>query len=87
MDEHRTMQPFSTTTEALATWSSPFGIWKPTWLDRDKQATGNENDGVFCLCVNERWYDVCIVREQLCTPRVELLLESLRPLYLPRTYR
>ena len=39
-----------------------------------------------CLYVNERWCKNVIVREQLCTPDIELLSVSLRPLYLPREF-
>ena len=62
------------------------GFGCPTRLDRDKKATGKEKGGGVCLYVNERWCKNVIVREQLCTPDIELLSVSLRPLYLPREF-
>ena len=59
------------------------GFGCPTRLDRDKQTTGKAKGGGVCLYVNERWCKTVIVREQLCTPDIELLSVSLRPLYLP----
>ena len=65
----------------------PFkGFGCPTRLDRDKQTTGKAKGGGVCLYVNERWCKTVIVREQLCTPDIELLSVSLRPLYLPREF-
>ena len=36
--------------------------------------------------VNKRWCKTVIVREQLCTPDIELLSVPLRPLYLLREF-
>ena len=62
------------------------GFGCPTRLDRDRKATGKEKGGGVCLYVNERWCKTVMVREQLCTPDIELLSVSLRPLYLPREF-
>ena len=62
------------------------GFGCPSRLDRDKQTTGKEKGRNVCLYVNERWSKIVIVPEQLCTPYIELLSVSLRPMYLPREF-
>ena len=38
--------------------------------------------GGVCMYVNERWCKNVVIRDQLCTPDIELLSVSLRPSYL-----
>ncbi|XP_078810597.1 uncharacterized protein LOC144994953 [Oryzias latipes] len=56
--------------------------------DRDAASCGKKRGGGIALYVSERWCNpghVC-VKEQLCTPHVELLAVGLRPYYLPREF-
>ena len=61
-------------------WDVYQGIWMSNRLDRDKQTIEEDKGGG----VNERWCMTVIVREQICTPDINVL--SLRPLYLPREF-
>ena len=62
------------------------GFGCPTRLDRDKEAIGKERGRGVWLHLNERLCKNVIVRDRLCTPDIELLNVSLRPLYLPREF-
>ena len=39
-----------------------------------------------CFYVNQRYCNTVVVRENICTPDIELLSISLRPYYLPREF-
>ena len=61
-----------------------FGI--PFRTDRNAEITGKSRGGGVCLYVNKRYCTSVTVRENICTPDMELLSVSLRPFYLPREF-
>ncbi|KAM3624257.1 uncharacterized protein V6R79_021176 [Siganus canaliculatus] len=62
------------------------GFGSPIRLDRDGVVTGKQHGGGVCFYVNPRWCSIIHVREELCTPDIELLAVSCRPFYLPREF-
>ncbi|CAL9697275.1 unnamed protein product [Knipowitschia caucasica] len=62
------------------------GFGTPYRLDRDADVTGKTQGGGVCFYLNERYCKSVTVREQVCTPDVELLSVSFRPYYLPREF-
>ena len=56
--------------------------------DRDKNVTGKAKGGGVCLYINEGWCHPAnvYVKDQMCTPNVELLCVAARPYYLPREF-
>ena len=73
-------------TETCFDKRSPRDLDAPLGLIATNSSTGKGEGGGVCSYVNERWCKIVIVREQLCTPNIELLSVSLRPLYLPREF-
>ncbi|KAL8606246.1 hypothetical protein ACOMHN_012878 [Nucella lapillus] len=51
-------------------------------MDRSKKVTGKKTGGGVCVFVNNNWCRNITVKEQHCTPDLELLTVSLRPFYL-----
>ena len=64
------------------------GFGEPFRLDRDRNITGKSTGGGVCIYVNEQWcaHSNVKLRQQVCTPHVEVLSVSLRPKYLPREF-
>ena len=62
------------------------GFGAPIRLDRRVEDSGKTVGGGVCMYVNERWCKNYVIRDQLCTPDIELLSVSLRPSYLPREF-
>ncbi|XP_074472561.1 uncharacterized protein LOC141756597 [Sebastes fasciatus] len=62
------------------------GFGAPFRLDRKAEVTGKTQGGGVCLYVNKRYCSSVTVRDQICTPDVELLSVSLRPFYLPHPH-
>jgi len=58
----------------------------PIRLDRSADSTGKQVGGGLCIYVNSQWCKQYTIREELCTPNVELLSVSFRPKYLPREF-
>ena len=54
--------------------------------DRSAEVTGKSRGGGVCVFVNNRWCTNTTVKENLCSPDIELLSISLRPFYLPREF-
>lgn len=54
--------------------------------DRDPIITEKVRGGGVCLLIRDEWCRAVVIREQLCTPDIELLFVSLRPFYLPREF-
>jgi hypothetical protein len=57
-------------------------------MDHDQGITGKSRGGGVSLLIRDDWCrsESVVVREQLCTPDIELLCVSLRPFYLPREF-
>ncbi|GFR92463.1 endonuclease domain of the non-LTR retrotransposon LINE-1 [Elysia marginata] len=69
--------------------NSVIGIDKFTVYSSDRSlASGKTRGGGVCVYVNDRWCTTnnTHVIKTLCTPDVELLALSLRPVYLPQVY-
>lgn len=50
------------------------------------EMSGNNRGGGVCVYINDNWCRQHTVRETTCSPDVELLFLSLRPVYLPREF-
>ncbi|XP_071959521.1 uncharacterized protein [Antedon mediterranea] len=48
--------------------------------------SGKKRGGGVCFYINKAWCSNWRIREQLCTPDIELLTISARPFYLPREF-
>ena len=72
--------------EIIITFCVNFLRFGKCYVLRPYKGPGKEKGGGVYLYVNERWYKTVIVRHKLCTPDIELLSVSLRPLYVPREF-
>lgn len=62
------------------------GFGYPVRMDRSPVIKNKSCGGGVCFYINKRYCNSFTVREEICTPDLELLSISLRPFYLPREF-